>query len=745
MMKLKQRRSLSARILILALCASLANAQTAITASTMRQPNRFSWLTRPYQARSVPPVNLANTSRIGALVSNGNLYLTARDVVALALENNIDIEVQRYAPLLAREVLRRAQGGGALRSVGAGIAAGPTSVSLSGVSINTNGAPSSAGGGGVSSGGGIVTQLGPSIPSFDPTISGLVDFVHTSSPQSNTILTGTTVARDWHQNRVQASYSQTFPIGLSAQLTYASTNIHENSNFFALNPYTSGDLDLQLTQNLLNGGGRAVNTRNIRVQKNNLKVTDLQFKLQVITTVSAILNLYWDLVSFNEEVKSRQQALDTADQLYRNNQEQVRIGTLAGNIRRPARAIAALHRAAGSACRPDQPDAAGNHSQERVEPLRRRQLRISPEVHIVPLDTIAILDTGRQCANRWRTGRYVAMANRVELEQARINLDSNHLNLAGVKSSLKPSLQAFAELTNNGLSGVGSGGAVGQLGVGFFEGGYGNLLEEIFRRNFPNYSAGVSLNIPLRNRAAQSDYVTSQLEIRQNQLNLQKQVNQIRVDVQNAVIGLQQARARYVAAKEARVLSQETFDGDKKKYDLGAGTSYQVVQDQRDLASAQSSEVQAMANYTHARIQFDQALGATHGRESISRLPKPWLVKSPRSHSPPIPAVQQTVTNLLPPDRALSLPQSSDRNPLSDPTDLGNNSRNWRHSRSPYSRNKPVLIPIRPTARPALQAPLHTGHHSTRPSRQLGPAPKPYPRRQALPLAARCRSSCARK
>src|SRR5580693_3652560 len=213
---MNNRSSFSLRILILALCASLANAQTAIRIDNA-PISRFSWLTRPYQARSVPPINLSNTSRIGALVRNGNLYLTSRDVVALALENNIDIEVQRYGPLLAREVLRSAQGGGALRSVGAGVAAGPTSVSLSGVSINTNGAPSSSGGSGVSSGGGIVTQLGPSIPSFDPTISGLVDFVHSTSPQSNTVLTGTT-ALVTGTKAVQASYSQTFPIGLTAQL-----------------------------------------------------------------------------------------------------------------------------------------------------------------------------------------------------------------------------------------------------------------------------------------------------------------------------------------------------------------------------------------------------------------------------------------------------------------------------------------------------------------------------------------------
>jgi outer membrane protein len=204
------------------------------------------------------------------------------------------------------------------------------------------------------------------------------------------------------------------------------------------------------------------------------------------------------------------------------------------------------------------------------------------------------------------------MKNRVEVEQARINIDSKKMNLVGIKSSLRPTLQAFAELTNNGLTGSHHAAwTVAEGGIPYLTGGYGNLLAQEFRRNFPNYSAGISLNIPLRNRAAQSDYATSEIEIRQDQLSLQKQINQIRVDVQNAMIGLQQARARYDAAVESRKLSQETFDGDKKKLDLGASTSYQVVQDQRDLSTAQSSEAQAMANYTHAQIALDQALGRT--------------------------------------------------------------------------------------------------------------------------------------
>src|SRR5579872_7154801 len=200
------------------LIAAVAGAQNTIRIEPAKGP--VGWLLNPYRPRDVPPINLSNSSRLEALVRGGNLYLTAPDVVALAIENNLDIEVQRYGPLLAREVLRRAQGGGALRSVGLGVAPGPTSVSLSGVSINTNGAPSSAGGAGVSSGGGIVTQLGPSIPSFDPTVSTFIDFAHSTSPQSNTVLTGTTSLVTGTKS-VQASLSKTWDFGLTAQMTYA--------------------------------------------------------------------------------------------------------------------------------------------------------------------------------------------------------------------------------------------------------------------------------------------------------------------------------------------------------------------------------------------------------------------------------------------------------------------------------------------------------------------------------------------
>jgi len=563
------------------------------------------WLTRPYQARIVPSVRLANSSRLDALTRAGILYLTAQDAVALAIENNIDVEVQRYGPLLAAEVFRRAQAGGALRSVGLPVAAGPQSVSLQGVSL-TGGDSGASGGAGVGSGGGIVTQLGPGIPNLDSSFSAFANFQHASIPQSNTILTGTT-ALVQDSRTFQVQYARNWEFGLSAQLSYSSQHVKVNSQYFNLNPFTTGALDLQLTQNLLQGFGSAVNGRNIRVQKNNLKVTDLQFKQQVITTVSSILNLYWDLVSFDVDVRSRRQGVATAKQLLEDNKKQVEIGVLAEI--EITRAEAQLY-----ASQQDLVVAQTNFLQQETvlkNALSRNGIASAglASVRILPLDKIEVpeKDEIRPVEDLVRE----AIERRAEIEQARINLESNKLNLVGVKNSLKPTLQAFAEFTNNGLTGDLTALGAMQPGVYYLAGGYGNLLAQIFRRNYPNYSAGFSLNIPLRNRAAQSDYVTSMLELRQNELNLLKNISQVRVDVENAVIGVRQARARYEAAQKARVLQEQTLVADQKRYALGAATAFQVIQDQRDLATAQSSEVQAMANYTHARVAFDQALGRT--------------------------------------------------------------------------------------------------------------------------------------
>jgi outer membrane protein TolC len=599
---MKPRSQVLSVFLIFPLVSAPSSAQSQLG---MADPKgSLLWMTGPYRTREAAPIREANSSRLDSLIRAGNLYLTAQDVVALAIENSVDVEIQRYAPLLAAQVLKRAEAGGALRSVGLPVSAGPQSVSLQGVSLA--GGDAGGAGGGVGSGGGIVTQLGPGIPALDPNLSAFVNYQHAKTPQSNTILTGTT-ALVQKSGIFQTQYSQNFDFGLGASVSYASQRISLNSQFFNLNPFTTGSLDFQVTQNLLQGFGPAVNGRNIRVQRNNLKVTDLQFRQQLIATISSALNLYWDLVSFDTDRRARRQSVEVARQLLENNRKQVEIGALAEI--EITRAEAQLY-----AAQQDLVIAETNFMQQETilkNALSRNGVAAAglSAVHIVPLDRIEMPATDELKPEEELVKE--ALEKRAEIQQARINLDSNRLNLTGIKSSLKPSLQAFAQFTSNGL--VGELTALGALQPGIAElaGGYGKLLNQLVTAKYPTYSVGFSLNIPLRNRAAQSDYATSMLEMRQNELNLMKSSSQVRVDVQNAVIGLRQARARYEAALKSRILQEETLSADRRRYELGAGTPYQVVQSQRDLATAISAEVQAMANYTHARIAYDQALGRT--------------------------------------------------------------------------------------------------------------------------------------
>jgi outer membrane protein TolC len=172
----------------------------------------------------------------------------------------------------------------------------------------------------------------------------------------------------------------------------------------------------------------------------------------------------------------------------------------------------------------------------------------------------------------------------------------------------------------------------------FFIGGYGTVLSQLFARNFPNYSVGFSLNIPIRNRAAQAAAITDELTYRQQQLALQRLENQVRVDVQNGIIGLTQARAQYESATKARILQEQTLDAEQKKLALGASTIYNVILANRDLVTAQSNEVTAEAAYAKARVEMDRATGQILYHNNIS-LDEAFRGKVSRPPSP-IPPVQ---------------------------------------------------------------------------------------------------------
>lgn len=595
-----------------------------------RPEGRFTRLTGNYRPVSVAPVNLTNSYRLESLIRAGNLYLSLQDAIALVLENNLDVEIQRYGAQEQDANVLRAQAGGALRGVTPTVQNGATSAGLGqGQSTGvTQSAATSANSAASNNQGALVQQTGTAIPNFDPTLSGILQWQHATQPQAQQTVTGVTTLVQG-VNTQQLQLSQGFATGTSYNLGYSEQRLNSNNSRNAFNPFRTGSFTLTVRQNLLQGFGTALNKRNIVIAKNSREQSDLQFKQQVITTVTSIINLYWDLVSFNDDVRSKQQSLAYNERLYSDNKKQVEIGTLA-----PIEIVRAEAAVATSQQDLILSQTRVLQQENTIKNALSRNGVGSPtlaDAHVIPTDQIRIPDV--EPIQPYQDLVAMALSARPELAQQRISITNNQINARGSRSELLPSLQAFTTFSNNGLAGAQSTvvtqptqvtGSDVSVPVGvstvnpFLIGGYGTLFGQLLRRNYPDYSAGVSLNIPLRNRTAQADYLIDQLTVRQSELQLQRQENNIRLEVRNAIIGIQQARGSYQAALKARVLQEQTLDAEQKKLALGASTIFQVILVQRDLATAQTNEVTASGSYKKAQVELARSTGQTLQSNNIS-------------------------------------------------------------------------------------------------------------------------------
>src|SRR5579871_466222 len=578
----------------------------------------FARLIAPYRGRVVAPVNLNNSNRLEALTRAGSLYLSLQDAIALALENNLDIEMQRYGEQVADANLLRAEAGGFAAPPSVAVTPGPGSVT---------GAPPSAGLQGLLVAG--ATQTGTLIPNLDPAIVGGANWGHQTIPQSSSFVTGTS-ALIQHQDLSNVSVQKYWTTGTQLSLGLNNTSATTNSARAQFSPATNSSLSLNFSQHLLQGFGRGVNTRQIRIAKNNRELNDLTFKAQVIATVSAVKDLYWDLVSYQENVKVQQDNLAASQRLYEDNKKQVEVGTLAPiEVTRAEAEIASNQQTLTVA-------QTQLLQQETIlkNALSRRGV-ISPElanVHIIPIDRIVVPPV--EPITPIQDAAAMALSSRPELSQFRILIQNQEISIKGTRNELLPTLDVVANLANNGLAGTPvslpescTNPALPNYNPSsvtcippnnFFNGGYGTVLGQLFARNFPTYSAGFNLNIPIHNRAAQADMINSQLALRQQEVGMQRMENQVRVEVQNALIGLQQAQAQYQSAIKQRTLQEQTVDAEQKKLALGASTSYNVILTQRDLVTAESNVVVAEGAYAKAKVEMDRATGQTLTNNNIS-------------------------------------------------------------------------------------------------------------------------------
>jgi outer membrane protein TolC len=577
-------------------------------------------LIRPYRAPEIPPARLADSTRLHGLIRAGQLYLTVQDAIALALENNLDIEVARYNPILAVWNLERSQAGGALPGVPGGASQAGSVANGQGVAGSQAaagvGIPGQNGGGGASTNASIA-QVGPITQVLDPVVQQTSTFSHITTPEPDVVqsITPSLVSN----SRVSTTtYQQGFLTGGTASLSYSDHYLSENSPTDVLNPSSAPSLSFSIQHNLLRGFGAAVNARTINIGKINVATSDLNFKTQVIGTVVNVLTLYYGLLADLEDVKAQRSAYETAEQFFKDNQSRETLGVVSGLdvTNSEAQAASAQANLAISETTELQQEVALKNV------LSRRGLA-DPELaaaRVVPLDQIEVPATDDLPPLDALVKQ--ALANRADLAAAQANVKTSEISALGTVNGILPTVQVVAGASQAGLAGAPSAPAApaGTQGVAdpYFVGGIGTAVGQMFRRDFPTERVGAFVQVPIANRQAQADFGIDQLQLRQTQLNMQKSLNQVVVDVSNYVIALRQARARHQAAVQNRILEEQLLDAEQRKLVLGASTPYNVIQQQRDLAAARSTEVASLTAYSTARIALDQAVGATLETNHVS-------------------------------------------------------------------------------------------------------------------------------
>jgi outer membrane protein TolC len=568
---------------------------------------------RSYRPVYVGSAHLSNSSRIYSLIRAGTLYLTVQDALALAIENNIDLEVGRYSLPSAEWQVERAEAGGPIRGVSGGAPnVGSVDSGIGVLGAIAAGGLSGGGGGAGSVGGGngvSVQQIGTVVVNYDPSFTGQNTFSHLTYPFANLAAAGVNPVID--DNTISSTQvQQGFSTGGSLTVRNYYYRQRENSPYDNFVPALGPNIRIQYQQPLAQGYGYDVNSRSIMVARNGLGQSREAFRGQLISVAAATLNLYWNLVNANDELKARQRALEVTRKFAEQTRYEIGLGSLARYQLPRAEAEAESRRQdlilAEAAVRQ-------REDQLKLE-ITRKDDPVIDAARIVCLDSIEI--PAEDNLPDMRTMITAAMAKRPDLAVAKIADENARINAVGTENGLLPQLIAYTGMYNRAAGGTPVPGANAN---DYFAGGYGNALGQIFRRDFPNEYIGLSLGgFPLHNRGAQADYGIEQLQLQASQLSSQRDLNNISVAISNQTIALRQARSRYSAAVNTRKLQEQILEDDQKKFAFGTATFNTLIADERSLVTAQIAEVGAIGSYQRARVSLDQVLGQTLEANQIS-------------------------------------------------------------------------------------------------------------------------------
>jgi outer membrane protein len=608
----------------------------------------------PYTARHVEPPNLANTPRIDQLMRDGKLYISMNDAVALALENNLDIAIARYNLNIAdTDIWRAKSGANTILGVNNGVVQNTPGGGVGGlgtqVGSGQGGTSVGAGGAGTGSSGLVQSTLGsgPILTSFDPVLTGTLQVDHNSILPSSTFSPASGV----NTTTGNFAYNQGFQWGTNMSIGFNNTRqTIADAPFSPLSPQLNSSFNFRLTQHLLQGFGFAANNRFIRIAKNNREISDVAFRLQIITTVDQIENMYWDLVYAYENVRVQKEQLTFAQRTFSDTQKQVQIGTLA-----PIEVV----RAQSTVASDQQTLTVALTNLQLQQLLMKNALSRSlvdpalADAEVIPTSTMDL--SAQEAVVPTQDLVNDALSHRPELAEQRINLSNTEISNKAIRSALLPTVDLFAYYGGAGLGGsqnpsnvCGNPNSVPGFctppSLAAASVGYGGTLNQLINSTAPDKGVGVNINIPLRNRAAQSVQVRSEFEYRQSQLRIQQIENQIRIEVRNAQFGVQQNRASVDSAQAAVAYARQSLDAEQKKYALGASTSTLVLQNQAAMTQAEVTLVSAKALYEKAEVELDRSIGLLldHAGIQIAEAERGQVTQMPNiPHVAPRPTEQQ--------------------------------------------------------------------------------------------------------
>jgi outer membrane protein len=577
-------------------------------------PTWFPSLLRPYQQQPITPVAVENSSRINSLIHDGKLELSLADALALALENNLDIAVQRYLIPISQTDVLRTKGGQAARGVTGALVPSGLSAGALGAGVSAAGGGGGVGSAGGITGGGGAVQISP-VGNFDPAVNFNFSWDRASTPLNTGAVTGVTNVTSY-ATAYSGTYAQLFPTGTSYFVSLNGQRQSSTSQNQVFNPAVVTRLSLAFNQPLLSGFGLRANERFIIVAKNDTRITQETFRLQVVSTIVTVEDTYWDLAQFQENIKVAEQSLAASQRLYEDNKKQAEVGTLA--------ALDVVSAEAEVAGRERDLVVARTNAQLQATKLKNL-LTKKPDPAV---DKAEVLITTQLPEPRdvdipkLENALSNAATNRPELRQAQGNIQNQDVSVAFTRNNLLPGLNTFAMYAGSGLQGnctslLASATGVCNNATGLITGA-SNSLGQTFGGDFPEYAGGLTLNLPIRNRSAQADSLRAQMENDQLAVGLQRTSNQVALEVRQAMIGLEQGKAQVEAAHQATRLARETLDAEQKKLAAGVSTSYNVILRERDLTTAQYAEVQAVDAYSKALVEMDRSTGTTLDRNGIN-------------------------------------------------------------------------------------------------------------------------------